>query len=177
MRELVVFVYIVAFLVAIASVVSIPQEVWRSMSFGQTLAFGFSLLVGFCGVLLAYFVYVDGAILENLKKTSISEVHENRETSSAGFSVAFSIAHVKVTNGERQYGELKSKRGSTRENMITDVVSEAQTLIKAEFLEITCASNVATDIKEVLKERLGNDYKVSHGFPSEKGSVLYVEKV
>lgn len=177
-RGFVVVIYIIALLVAIASVVSIPQDVWQLMSLGQTLAFGFSLLVGFCGVLLAYYVYVDGKVLEVLQETSKPEERKDSKQSHGEHGLAFTMAHVKVDQLERpQYGELKSRSGSTRKRIVKDIVSEAQTLAENEYLEITSASEVSAEIMEKLAKKLGSDFKVSQGSPSGKGSVLYVERV
>lgn len=68
LRDFVVVIYVIAFIVSIISILSIPQDLWRFLSLGQTLAFGFSLLVGFCGVLLAYYVSVDG---ENIRRLTV----------------------------------------------------------------------------------------------------------
>lgn len=177
-RGFVVVVYIIALLIAVVSVLLIPQGVWQSMSLGQTLAFGFSLLVGFCGILLAYYVYVDGKVLAVLQKPSRPEEQKDGKQLRSENGMAFTMAHVKVDQLERpQYGELKTKQGSNRKRMIKDIVSEAQTLTENEYLEITSASSVSAVIMEKLTKKLGAGFKVSPGSPSGKGSVLYVERV
>lgn len=177
-RELIVIVYVIALLIAIVSVLSVPLGEWQSMSLVQTLAFGFSLLIGFCGVLSAYFVYVDGKILSALQGKSPHEECEDSKQSGGEHELAFTMAHVKVDQLERpQYGELKSRSVNNKKRMVKEMVSEAQTLAEHEYLEITSASDVSAEIMEKLAKKLGSGLKVSQGSPSGKGSVLYVERV
>jgi len=177
-RGLIVITYVIALLIAIVSVLSVPLSDWQSMSLGQTLAFGFSLLIGFCGVLSAYFVYLDGKILSALQEKPRHEEREDSKQKRGEHELAFTMAYVKVDQLERpQYGELKSRSVSNKKRMIKDIVSEAQTLAEHEYLEITSASDVSAEIMVKLAKKLGSGFKVSQGSPSGKGSVLYVEKV
>jgi len=177
-RGLIVIVYVIALLIAIISVLSVLLGEWQSMSLGQTLALGFSLLIGFCGVLLAYFVYLDGKVLSALQGKSRNEKLEDSRQKRGEHELAFTMAHVKVDQLERpQYGELKSRSVSNKKRMVKDIVSEAQTLAEQEYLEITSASDVSAEIMEKLAEKLGSNFKVSQGSSSGKGSVLYVERV
>jgi len=169
---------VIALLIAMVSILSVPQGEWQSMSLGQTLAFGFFLLIGFCGVLSAYFVYLDGKILSALQEKSHHEEREGSQQECGKHELTFTIAYVKVDQLERpQYGELKSRSVSNKKRMIKDIVSEAQTLAEHEYLEITSASDVSVEIMAKLAKKLGSGFKVSQGIPSGKGSVLYVEKV
>ena len=177
-RRLVVITYAIALLIAIVSVLSVPLSEWQSMSLGQALAFSFSLLIGFCGVLLAYYVYLDGKILSALQGKSRYKELEGSKQKLGEHELAFTMAHVMVDQLERpQYGELKSRSVNNRKRMVKDIVSEAQTLAEHEYLEITSASDVSADIMEKLAEKLGSSFKVSQGSLSGKGSVLYVERV
>jgi hypothetical protein len=66
LRLIVFFIYAAAFAIVIFHVLLIPQSVWAIGGIELILTLGFSLLVGFCGVALAYFVYVDGEDIEDL---------------------------------------------------------------------------------------------------------------
>ena len=169
LRFVVFLVFLLNFVLVLIGVASIPSSVAEEM----TLVLVNSVVTSLALVLLSYWVWHDE---EKLAERELAAWKE-RKAASVGASVTFSIAHVKVTNGERQYGNFTSQTEGTRERMITNIVSEAQKLSKDEFLEITCTSNVADEMKGVLRDRLGNDYKVSFGFPSERGSVLYVERL
>ena len=93
--------YAIALLIAIVSVLSVPLSEWQSMSLGQTLALGFSLLIGFCGVLLAYFVYLDGKLLSALQGKSRNEEREDSRQKRGEHELAFTMAHVNVHQLER----------------------------------------------------------------------------
>jgi hypothetical protein len=121
------------------------------------------------GVLLAYYVYVDGEILENLQKTLKLEALKEQKTYGGEYPFAYSVAHVKVTNGERQYGAFKSIAESTRKSMI--IASEAQKLAEDELLEITCKSGIASEMRVVLGDRLGRVTKCLLVLP-QKGEVF-----
>jgi hypothetical protein len=69
LRRFVVVFYVIAFTLSIVGIFSIPQNAWQLLSSGEKVLMGFNLLVGFCGVLLAYFVYVDGEDLKSLQAT------------------------------------------------------------------------------------------------------------
>ena len=177
-RGFIVIIYVIALLIAIVSILSLSLSEWQSLGLGQALAFGFSLMVGFCGVLLAYFVYLDGKILSELQgKSSYEEQKESKQPRDK-HELVFTMAHVKVDQLERhQYGELKSRAVSNKKRIVKEIVYEAQTLIEHEYLEITSASDVSAEIMEKLEKKLGANFKVSQGSPSGKGSVLYVQKV
>lgn len=171
-------IYVIALLIAIVSVLSLSPSEWQSLSLGQTLAFGFSLIIGFCGVLLAYFVYLDGKILSALQGKSHHAERKKSKQPRGKHELTFTIAHVNVDQLERhQYGELKSRAVSDKRIIVKDIVSEAQTLVEHEYLEITSASDVSAEIMEKLAKKLGATFNVSQGSPSGKGSVLYVERV
>jgi hypothetical protein len=177
-RGFIVIIYVIALLITIASVLSLSPSEWQSLSLGQTLAFGFSLLIGFCGVLIAYFVYLDGKILSALQGKSHHEERKESKQLSGTNELTFTMAHVKVDQLERhQYGELKRRAVSNKKSVVKEIVSESQTLVEHEYLEITSASDVSAEIKEKLAKKLGTDFQVSQGSSSGKGSVLYVERV
>ena len=170
-------IYIIALLIAVVSVLSLSLSEWQSLGIGQALAFGFSLLVGFCGVLLAYFVYLDGKILSELQGKSPHEEPKESKQPRGKPELMFTMAHVKVDQLERhQYGELKSRAVRNKERIVKDIVSEAQALVEHEYLEITSARDVSAEIMEKLAKKLGANFKVSQGSPSGKGSVFYVER-
>ena len=133
-----VFVYVIAFIISIIGVLSIPQDVWRLLSFGQTLLLWFSVLVGFCGVLLAYFVYVDGENLESLQSTIRSNYNQTSKPYEALVppNTELSGAYVKLVSRYREKGfinphlraesKIKEKMalGKTREEAISELNSE-----------------------------------------------------
>ena len=176
MRGLMVFVYSIALLLLLVSIASIPQDSWRLMSNGEILALGFSVIVGFCGILLSYFAYVDGKILTALQKGSKLEERQEPKDSHGEHGISFTMAHVKVDQLNRlQFGELKSRSANNKKGIVKQIVSEAHSLTKNEYLETTSGGEVSAKILEDLAKKLGPEYTVAQGSASGKGSVLYIK--
>jgi len=82
LRGFVVSVYVIAFVLAVLGLTSIPGETWNYIDWWQKTLFAFYILVGFCGVLIAYWVYVDDNEIEKLRvRLSLTdkEVQEIRD--------------------------------------------------------------------------------------------------
>jgi hypothetical protein len=138
LRRVAVFVYVIAFILSIVGVSLNPENAWQLLSSGDKVLLGFNVLVGFCGVLLAYFVYIDGEELGALRAT----VHGHHNETSKLFenlvpaSTELSIPYVKLVNRYKQEGFLnpelkleseineKMVNGKTREEAISELYSE-----------------------------------------------------
>lgn len=140
MRQYIVTVYVIAFIIVIVSVLSIPSGAWQLLSFGQSLLIGFDVLVCFCGVMLAYFVYVDGQELDSLRaliRTNY-DVAKQHQVYSAALTQAKtkpSSSYVELLEQRRKKGfinpdlkleeEIREKmaNGKTREEAISELYS------------------------------------------------------
>ncbi len=176
-RALTVGVYILAFFVLVASIAAIPQEEWRYMSLSESLALGFSVIVGSSGIALSYYAYVDGKVLRAVQIKKKFEKRQDKTGLGGNHALTFTMAHVKVDHLDRpKFGELKSRSTNNKKRAVKDIVSEARTLTKYEYLETTSAGDMPVEIIGNLTEALGSDFEVSQGSGSGRGSVLYIKR-
>ncbi len=177
MRALAVGVYILAFFVLIVSIAATPKEEWQNMSLSETLSLGFSLFVGFSGIVLSYYAYIDGKILSAIQIKKEVENNQNKKDTKGHQGITFTMAHVKIDLLDRpKFGELKSRSPTNKKKAVKEIVSEARTLTKQEYLETTSAGDMPIEVICDLTEALGSDFEVTQGSGSGKGSVLYIKR-